>query len=759
MVRHYDSANISAYYQTYRAYDLIIDSRRVRRPAESLFFALPGRKRHGAEFVGELVRQGLRHLVLPLDRQAVISGLSDSVTVIITDDPIALLQDLAAFHRRQFSIPVIGITGSNGKTIVKDWLAQVLATKYKVCASPRSYNSQIGVPLSIWQLDANHEIAVFEAGISRVGEMERLARIIRPTHGIFTMLGSAHAEGFPNEETKLKEKLLLFAGASLVVLPGSEFTVPLPARWLEAQRVDRAQAYPFRPDLPMIYRHNAGLVARMAAHLEVADTIIDRLALSWRPLQNRLEQTEGLHGAPVINDSYSNDMDALAAAVDYAASQSATGKIHLILGSVQGGKDGGVYEDPRVSSLFRVGARAGGEGRAFATTENLLRSISDHPFTPLPILVKGASYERMDRVAAALSRKQHRTVLRVDLGAVQHNLAVYQKGTEAKMIVMVKASAYGGGSLPVARAVAEAGADYLAVAYTDEGVELRKGGIQLPIMVLNPEGAEFGQLVKYNLEPVVGTEELLDAANLHYLPVHLEVDTGMARLGFSSSDIDRIAKRTDLPLVRSVFSHLVASEAPEHDAFTERQAGRFVEVSEKLAGTLGYRPLRHLLNSNGISRWPKYSFGAVRLGIGLYGIGDARLKDQLRPAFSLRCRIAAISEREAGETIGYGRRGVLTRASRIATISIGYADGLPRSAGEGRFAVAVRGQLAPTVGAVCMDMTMVDVTDIPGVRVGEEVVVIGAGRSVEVLAEVAGTIPYEVLTGVGRRVHRVYVRE
>ena len=686
-------------------------------------------------------------------------------------DPVGVLQALAAYHRNRFDVPVIGITGSNGKTIVKDWLVQLLSTKYRVCSSPRSFNSQIGVPLSVWQLRDEHEIAVFEAGVSRAGEMGKLAEIIRPTHGVFTMLGAAHAEGFASEEEKRREKLSLFTTAGAVVLPPDDRTSRAILTGMGVVHCDREASETVPVKLPRVYRDNAAAVVTASRLFGISEATIQDELPAFTVLQNRLEQTAGRHGAPIINDSYSNDIDALAAAVDHASGQSPSGKIHLILGTLQnpatspvpGTRDRALSSvvQGRVATLTLVGPSWRGLAPAahhFASPERLLAALPELTFEPLPILVKGASYEHLDRVARALSRKQHRTDLHVDLGAIQRNLRTYKGLVDAKMIVMVKASAYGGGSLPIARAVTEAGADYLAVAYVDEGKELRRGGLRLPILVLNPELEEFSELAKFGLEPVAGNLAQLKAAKQHGLTVHLEIDTGMARLGFAPDEIGGLTK-TDLPTIASVFSHLVASEAPEKDGFTRRQYQVFQAAYKTLIAEIGYRPMRHLANSNAISRAPYLAMDAVRLGIGLYGVGDRQLVNQLRPVLRLTTRIAGVKRHPAGTTIGYNRRGVLHRESTIATLSIGYADGLPRSVGNGKFGVTINGRVAPIVGDVCMDMTMVDVTDASEVSVGAEVEIFGPNQPLAALAEAAGTIGYEILTGIGPRVHRIYSRE
>ncbi|WP_173021556.1 alanine racemase [Lewinella sp. W8] len=805
MERIYDGSRsvIEELYARYHSFDLVVDSRRLDRPARSLFFALPGKRTHGLDFIPELIARGGRHFVVSREAVRPIKEGGDGawseteysaqpvrvpatllerqdLQFIVAEDPLILLQDLAAWHRRQFDLPVLAITGSNGKTIVKDWLKEVIGEDLRVCASPRSYNSQIGVPLSVWQLRPDHQLAIFEAGVSEAGEMERLAAIIRPTAGVFTNLGEAHAEGFRSREHKLREKCTLFHGTEWVMTGSRDPLVHRVIRdvssSLKVLGEGATETLDFPADWPPVYRQNAALVAMVARFfLGNSASLTERLS-RLRPLANRLELRRGRDGGPVINDTYSNDLSALAAALEFAGQQDPFGRLTLILGALQatGNDDRSALETllrGKVHRLLAVGkeTREITEGfpevEYFASVAELLGELPRLSFAGQTTLVKGASRQMMDRVADALSLSRHRTLLRLDLRALQDNLHAYRRGLppETKIMAMVKASAYGGGALPVARAVEGHGADYLAVAYPEEGRQLREGGVGLPIMVLNAEPHTFGLLKAYGLEPVVHDLNGIRRCREYQLPGHLEIDTGMGRLGFPVGEVPRLAgalrSMSAPPEILSVFTHLAVSESPEEDDFTRQQIARFGAAFAAISDTLPVVPMRHVLNTNGISRFPEAAFEMVRLGIGLYGLGDAQRRGSLRPAFRFSTRITAVYERAAGETVGYGRRGKLLRDSRIAVLSVGYADGLPRLAGEGRFSVRIGAGLAPTVGSVCMDMTTVDVTDLPGVEVGEEVVIFGPEHDIEVLATAAQTIPYEILTGIGERVHRLYVTE
>lgn len=796
VIRHYDGSEkqLRELYTTYREFNLLVDSRRVVDPNTTLFFALPGKRADGHDFIADLLARGVNHFVIKeVARPQVQAWMEEhpKAHFVTVAQPLSLLQDLAAHHRQQFTVPVLAITGSNGKTIVKDWLAGMLGQQFRVCASPRSFNSQIGVPLSVWRLRSEHELAIFEAGVSESGEMATLAKIIQPTCGVFTMLGAAHAAGFPSQEAKLQEKLELFARAEWVVVPVKDTAtikhleklgVSVIAHQLEGgdRLMVGTSILPVAfPKLPEIYLDNARAAAAAAHCLGLALPLLQAAVPGLHPLSNRLEVRESRDGGLVINDSYSNDFTALRAALEFAMMQDRGQAVTLILGTIQPasstdlGTSGRaqkdllqrLFADTGVVRLITVGNALPPIPHAenFASPEALLAALPRLNFAEETVLVKGASDERLGRVANALSRRQHRTLLRLDLGALRHNFLVYQQATSAKMVVMVKASAYGGGALPVARTLAAAGAHYLAVAYPDEGVELRAGGLRLPIMVLNADPEHFALLAEYALEPVVFDMTGLRLAQEADLRCHLEIDSGMGRLGFAAKDFEALAATLLSGRYRhsiaSIFTHLAASESPEHDAFTQEQLRVFGEAYQQLRLALSTPPPRHVLNTNGISRFPEHAYEMVRLGIGLYGIGDAQRTTALQPVLRFVTRVTQVYTRPAGTTVGYNRRGELARESRVAVLSIGYADGLPRLAGEGRFSVWINGQLAPTIGSVCMDMTTVDVTNLPEVIAGEEVVIFGPEHPISHLAEAAHTIPYEILTSIGPRVHRIYTEE
>ncbi|MCB9286635.1 MAG: bifunctional UDP-N-acetylmuramoyl-tripeptide:D-alanyl-D-alanine ligase/alanine racemase [Lewinellaceae bacterium] len=793
---------------------LLLDSRQLQAPETSVFFAIQGPHHDGHDYIQALYEKGVRHFVVS---KAVDLSLLPEANVWLCDSTVWCLQELAAHHRKLFDLPVIGITGSNGKTIVKEWLFQLLHPDFRIVRSPKSFNSQVGVPLSVWQLKPEHQLGIFEAGISRMGEMEKLAPVIRCTIGLFTNIGQAHKEGFPSIEEKIDQKLRLFKYADTIIYCRDDERV---ARAVEAlgkptfswsrrgeaslriknilnqgessliEAEYKASGFSFSiPFTDEASVENAIHCCAVLLYLGLpVSTIQDRMPL-LEPVAMRLEVRVGINSCSIINDSYNLDLTALSAALAYLHRQKHHARRTLILSDIlQSGeppdqlyrKVAGLIRDAGIHRLFGIGkdipAIAGFlptevETHFFSTTDAFLEAQQHQDFHDEAILVKGARPFSFERIARRLSRKIHQTELEVGLSALIHNIRVFQQWLRpgTRMMVMVKAAAYGSGSLEVARALEFHKVDYLAVAYADEGIELRSGGITLPIMVLNPEEAVFDGMLRYELEPELYSPELLRrfarfTREAGARPaVHLKLDTGMHRLGFDADNLDEaIGLLSEYPHleVRSIFSHLAASEAPEHDAFTREQATRFKSLYERLADALGYRPPRHILNSSGIIRFPEYQMEMVRLGIGTYGIdGTGLVQAQLRTVLTLRARISQIKHLLPGETVSYGRSGLIEKPSRIATVSIGYADGLPRAAGNGRFSLLVRGRRAPIVGNVCMDMCMIDVTQIPQAMEGDEVIVFGEEPTAEELAGAIGTIPYEVFTSVSPRVRRVYVEE
>lgn len=818
---------------------LLFDSRSVAAPAVSLFFALPGKNRDGHRFLPELYAQGVRQFVVS---QEVDTKNLPEANILKVENTLDALQHLAAYHRSRFQIPVIGITGSNGKTVVKEWLAQLLSPDFDLVRSPKSYNSQIGVPLSVWQMQQRNTLAIFEAGISQPGEMMRLEKIIRPSIGVFTNLGPAHQEGFASDAEKLAEKMRLFEHADILVCESCWAPKHVHTQlftWskngepadLQVQKTEKlasggvkiwaelrgrkalagqAPNLQLATDNSQLVASNLQLATRNlqltvpfhdSASIEnalhcwavmlllcIPQEEIERRMLRLEPVEMRLEVKAAIHGCTLINDAYSNDLASLRLALQFARQQAGKTKLTLILSDIlQSGLSSkalwaeveDTIRSQKVQRLIGIGADiqaiqpklpAAVEAVFYPDTEHFLEKIAEHEFREETILLKGARAFAFERIARRLEQKAHKTVLEVNLSALAHNLKTYQRLLQpsTKMMVMVKAEGYGAGSAQVAKLLEFHQVDYLGVAYADEGIDLRQAGVNLPILVLNPEPASFDALWRFRLEPEVYSLDMLDeiaafASAEKNLAIHLKLDTGMHRLGFEPADIPcLLEKLRELPQLRvaTVFSHLSASDATQHDDFTRRQASVFSGMYEQIRAALGYTPLRHICNTGGIERWPEFHFDMVRLGIGLYGIGGQNIQNQLLTVNSLKATISQIKTLAPGETVGYNRNsGPLSSSKRIATISIGYADGLLRLAGGGRFSASIRGKRAPTLGNICMDMTMLDVTHIPDAQVGDEVMIFGDDPPVQELAACLQTIPYEVFTNVSERVKRVYWQE
>jgi alanine racemase len=795
---------------------LLIDSRKLVFPQRSLFFALSSQRRDGHDFIPELYDRGVRCFVV--EREPDVDTMPEASFLIVPDARKAL-QQIAAAHRQRFSYPVIGISGSNGKTIVKEWANHLLTPDYRIVRSPRSYNSQLGVPLSVWQMREDHQLALIEAGISQSGEMAALESIIRPEIGIFTHIGDAHAEGFRDMAEKAREKMILFRNCKILVCCADHTLIFDAARnqgiplftWgkdahnsLQMVREDllphastmhcRFEGASFFFDIPFTdaaSRENAMHCCALMLLMGLPVHAIQERMRSLPALSMRMEWKEGINRTVIINDSYSADVDSLQLALDFLAQQQQHSHRTVILSDIfqSGRPDRELYAGvaqllqqknvqrligigPAISAQAEVFAAAGLDSLFFPATEVFLEQFHPAWFRDETILLKGARSFAFERIAKALEKKVHQTVLEINLASVTHNLRQYQQSLrpDTRIMAMVKAFSYGTGAYEIASLLQFHRVDYLTVAYADEGVELRKAGIRLPIMVMNAETGSFPLLTGYDLQPELYSMEMaqelarfLGSEGISGFPVHIKLDTGMHRLGFFVDEVPALAswlKERGIFQVQSVFSHLVASEDPSEDAFTREQEASFLAACARLREGLGYDFLRHIANTAAIRRHPHLQLDMVRLGIGLYGIDPGMTgPGQLQEVSRLKSTVAQVRRVAAGETVGYNRRGRLTRDSVVATIRIGYADGYPRSLGNGAGKVWIRGALYPVVGNVCMDMTMVDVTDGLDIQAGEEVILFGPELSVGVLARWAGTIPYEILTGISQRVQRVYFEE
>ena len=793
---------------------LLTDSRSLCFPEQTLFFALRSKRNDGHKYIDELYRRGVRSFVVehePADYQTAYPDAN----FLKVPSPLAALQRLAERHRDEFDIPVVGITGSNGKTWVKEWLYQILMPTMKVTRSPKSYNSQIGVPLSVWLLNEQTQVALFEAGISEPGEMLALHDIIQPTIGVLTSLGSAHQENFRNMDEKCMEKLQLFRDTEVIIYPSDDDTVSRCVRrsQYQGERIGwsrysekapmyvktegRKVSYIYKGvegsyEIPFIDEasiENSITCAIVALYLGMSpEDLAERMA-KLEPIAMRLEVKDGQRGLTLINDSYNSDVNSLDIALDFMNRRpEQEGKCKtLILSDIYqtGETPAELYRE--VSDLLRkrgidrfvgigpeIMAQAAlftvGQKWFFANVDDFLQSSVFHNMHDEIVLLKGARPFGFERISELLEQKVHETILEVDLNAVVENLNHYRSfmKPETKIVCMIKADAYGAGAVEIAKTLQDHRVDYLAVAVADEGVTLRKAGITQNIIVMNPEMSSFKTLFDYDLEPEVYSFRLMDALiqaarkeGITGWPVHLKLDTGMHRLGFDPRHdidqlIDRLKHQTAI-IPRSVFSHFVGSDNDDFDNFSAHQFELFDEGSKKIQAAFSHKILRHMDNSAGIEHFPERQMDMCRLGIGLYGV-DPRTNGILSTVSTLKTTILQLRNVPKEETVGYSRKGKLERDSVIAAIPIGYADGLNRKLGNRHCYCLVNGQKAEYVGNICMDVAMIDVTDIP-CQEGDSVEIFGKNLPVTVLSDVLETIPYEVLTSVSNRVKRVYYQD
>ena len=804
---------------------LLTDSRKIISPETSLFFAFKGVRHDGHRYIDELIKSEVKNFVVS-ELPKTYSG--SNCNFISVNDALAAMQKLAGHHRQQFSIPVIGITGSNGKTIIKEWLYLLLRNDYNIVRSPKSYNSQVGVPLSVWQTNENHTLGIFEAGISKPGEMEKLSSIVSPTLGIFSNIGQAHDENFKNHTQKILEKLRLFSSSEKIIYckdyPEIESEIPhagflSPSKklfaWsrktkadLQVTKVNRKEnettiqaiydnrfceiTIPFTDEASVENSIHCWCAMFLLGYSD--ELITERMHL-LTPVAMRLELKEGINNCSVINDSYNSDLGSLSIALDFLNQQKQHPKKTLVLSDIlQSGKDeaqlysevASLIKSKNVDRLIGIGESISRQQYLFgisknfySTTEDFLREFSSGNFSDETVLLKGARPFGFERISKLLQQKSHETVFEISLNAILHNLNYYRSrmNPSTKIMAMVKAFSYGSGSFEIATMLQYNKTDYLAVAYADEGVELRNAGITMPIMVMNPELQSFETMLTNNLEPEIYNFRLLNRLSEVVIknmparasfPVHIKLDTGMHRLGFVKEELNELIvrlKNSKRIKVQSVFSHLAASDEASQDDFTQRQIEEFDFMCKEITKQLGYPVIRHILNSAGVIRFPEAQYDMVRLGIGLHGIApSASEQKNLLNTGTLRTTISQIKNIAAGETIGYNRKAKLTRDSQIATVAIGYADGLNRKLGYGKGKMFVntqgegKGKFAPIIGSICMDMTMLDVTDVPA-HEGDEVIVLGDAYTASDMANDLGTIPYEILCGISQRVKRIYFQE
>jgi alanine racemase len=802
---------------------LSLDSRKVVFPDSTIFFAIRNQHQNANLFIENLYKNGVRNFVT--DDESIDVKKISLANVIVVSNTISALQQLAAFHRNQFKkdFCVVGITGSNGKTVVKEWLNHLLEEDFVIVRSPKSFNSQIGVPLSVLNINATNNLGVFEAGISLPGEMKMLEKIIQPDIGILTNIGNAHDEGFKNRTQKIREKLILFRHAKQLIYCADDedvhdeiisFQQKHPklqlfswgSKSFNSVRVQSVKKNNSSSEIETLFQKKSYTVTipfTDEASVENAlnclcvlmilnktdKEILERFNTLY-PVAMRLELKQGINHCTIINDSYSNDLYSLNIALDFLKQQKQNSVHTVILSDIlQSGRKAdelyheiaGLLRQNKIDHFFGIGPEIFSVQNEFSFLKNklffksaddFLQNVSSLNFKDETILVKGARQFEFEKISHFLEQKVHQTVLAINLNALVYNLKKYKEKLlpATKIMAMVKAFSYGSGSHEIASVLEYNKADYLAVAYADEGVELRKAGVRLPIMILNVDSNTFDSVINYNLEPEIFSFTLLKdfisflkKSEIENYPVHLKIDTGMHRLGFMEEDIDTLCRQISTNhylRVKSVFSHLAASEDENEDDFTQHQFDLFKKACEKIESTLQYSFIKHIDNTSGISRHPDLQMDMVRLGIGLYGIdSNKKMQKQLKNVSTLTTTISQIKKLKAGETVGYGRKAKLVKDSVIAVVRIGYADGYSRRLGNGNGKMLLNDKLVPVIGNVCMDMTMLDITGIKNVKEGDEVMVFGEALPLPKLAEWAQTISYEIMTGVSQRVKRVYFEE
>ena len=794
---------------------LLIDSRKIANASSSLFFALPGPRRDGHDFIEEVYNRGVRNFVVLNDFN--YSNYTET-NFIVVNNVLTALQEFASTYRSQFTYPVIGITGSNGKTIVKEWLNLLLQSDFNIVRSPRSYNSQIGVPLSVCLMNASHTLGIFEAGISTVNEMDNLQNIIQPNIGILTNLGSAHSNGFKNDEEKIIEKIKLFKNSKVIISNGDNelvndvlektYTSKI-LYWgsgsncnlqiksyhklnnqttisAEFEGIDLKFTVPFTDDASI---QNACSCWAILLYLKIEINEIQSRMLQLHHVEMRMQLLPIINNCVLINDSYSNDISSFFIALDYLNTNAGNKKKTIIISDFSGIEKTNleVYKSLIRNIKSRNIHRVIGIGeiisefendfkvehidtRFFKSTDEFLSSINSNHFKDEYILLKGGRAFNFERISLWLQQKSHQTVMEINLTAIVSNLKEYQKHLHptTKVMAMVKAFSYGSGSIEIAKVLQFNKVDYLAVAYTDEGIDLRKAGISLPILILNVEEENFDTLIEYNLEPEIFSFNIYHQFNnylksqaIHDFPVHIKVNTGMNRLGFDEDEIENLVKEISTNktmIIKSVLSHLVASEDSSDDNFTTHQINLFEKICNQIENSIGYSFTKHIANSAAILRHTNSQFDMVRLGIGLYGVNSSN-QFQLQTVASLKTTIAQIRKVKATETIGYNRKGVLTKDSIIATVRIGYSDGYNRILSNKKGSMYLHGKLAPIIGNICMDMTMIDITDIPEAKENDVVEVFGKNLPVQQVATWCNTIAYETLSTISQRVRRIYIEE
>jgi len=785
-----------------------IDSRSLQNGENTMFFAISGPNNDGHTYINELIDKGVRHFVVT----HIPETAAGKANFLVVENTLEALQKLAAYYRSLFDFPIIGITGSNGKTIIKEWLNFLLSPDYNIIRSPKSYNSQVGVPLSILGINEKHNLGIFEAGISTMHEMEKLQKIIRPTIGILSNIGSAHDEGFSSVADKIKEKLKLFTSVNVLILNKNKtiqaFVNPKIKTFSWCSDNKSADVYITKKNLgdltelqvtykedtfPILIPFQDQASIENAIHCMMVmlyfgynPKVIQTRMAQLYPVEMRLKVKNGIYNCTLIDDSYSSDFQSLKIALDFLEHQKQHKKKTIILSDIfqSGLNNDELYSQVsqliisnKINRVIGIGETISQyknkfiNGTTFKNVAEFMNAFDRLNFENETILIKGARDFHFEQIVSMLEEKTHETVLEINLNAISHNLNFFKSklAPKTKLMVMVKAFGYGNGGFEIAKLLEHHKVDYLGVAFADEGISLKSAGINVPIMVMNPETTSFSAIIQHQLEPEIysikGLKAFLKIAEqkkLKNFPIHIKIDTGMHRLGFEEEQLPElitILKGNETVQIKSILSHLATSDDLKHDAFAQSQIALFEELSTQLTAVLKIKPIRHILNTSGISNYPDAQYDMVRLGIGLYGISnDEEEQKFLENVGTLKSVISQIRTIEAGESVGYGRRFMADKTTKIATIPIGYADGIRRSWGNEVGYVVINGKEAKIVGSVCMDMLMVDVTNLD-CKEGQSVVIFGENPTVTLMAKALNTIPYEILTGISQRVKRVFFRE
>ncbi len=800
------SADIDGYQSyTHQFWRIETDSRHITYPEETIFVAIKGTHHNGIQFIPDLIKKGVKFFIVDQDIKP-----TKNITIIKVKNCLEAIQQLATSIRTKISIPTIAITGSNGKTIIKEWLSQILSHKYSICKNPKSYNSQLGVALSVLQLKDFHELGIFEAGISQTDEMSKLREIIQPNFGILSNLGDAHDSGFTTRKNKLEEKIKLFESCEYFYYCGDDSFLHCHLKYIsnarswgkenfnsiliEIQEENKiiinktGQVYNF--NLP--FKDNASIENIIPCILISLDfkATQEEIQSSLFTLQRhkmRLEQKEGINGSILINDSYSLDIASLKISFQFADQQNKTFERVLIISDFPSSKNQfenyneltKLIKNYNFKTIIAVGKNFSPQEilnsndyniHQFETTEILIRNLHQLNFNKKLVLIKGARSFKLERVFNELSLSNHESILEINLKAIAHNIAIYKEYLKPniKIIAVVKASSYGSGNYEIAKFLEHLGVSILAVAYQDEAISLRNQGIQSPIMVMNSGLSDFEKLAEQNIDPVIFNLQqfqklIQESTRDQEIRIHLKLDTGMNRLGFKDYEIKellKLIKEYSFVKIISIFSHLSASDSIEFNDFTKSQFKKFENLYSEICKVISYKPWAHILNSGGISEHPEMQLDMVRIGIGMYGIDNNHILNlKLDKVHTLRTKITQIKKVKAVEKISYNLSGQLNDDGVIGILSIGYADGLPRSAGLNQYEVFIKGKKCKLVGAVCMDMCMIDLSQLQEVQVGDDVEIFGTHSTIESLSSASGRIPYEILCGISARVKRVYVEE